>query len=67
MVGKNGKLHRDNDLPAIIETSGTGKLVQEMENCTGDNDLPAVVLADGTKEWWVKGWKNINQRKKVNE
>jgi hypothetical protein len=47
---KNGKLHRDNDLPAIIWASGNlewyknGKLHR-------DNDLPAIIQ-DGSLFWY---------------
>ncbi len=52
---KDGKLHRDNDLPAIVYHTGrnvwykNGKLHR-------DNDLPAVNFADGYKEWYKNGF-----------
>ena len=51
---QNGRLHRDNDLPAVIDEDGTqrwyyyGKLHRE-------NDLPAVILVDGKQEWYQNG------------
>ena len=50
----NGKLHRENDLPAIISSSGTqswwlyGKRHRE-------NDLPAIISSCGTQSWWLYG------------
>ena len=49
-----GKLHRENDLPAIEWTDGSkewwlnGKLHRE-------NDLPAIEYSDGTKFWYLNG------------
>jgi antitoxin component YwqK of YwqJK toxin-antitoxin module len=51
---KNGKLHRDNDLPAIIFSNGyqgwykNGKLHR-------DNDLPAAISSDGDHYWYQNG------------
>jgi len=51
---KADKLHRENDLPAIIFKSGSkqwwinGKLHR-------DNDQPAIIYEDGSKEWWTNG------------
>ena len=50
----NGKLHRENDLPAMEFPNGSkhwflnGKLHRE-------NDLPAVEHVNGHKEWWLNG------------
>jgi hypothetical protein len=50
----NGKLHRNNDLPAIEYANGdkewyiNGKLSR-------NNDLPAIEYANGTKFWFVNG------------
>lgn len=48
------KLHRDNDLPAIIYENGD----KEWWICGvlhRDNDLPAVERSNGDKEWWIYG------------
>ena len=50
----NGKLHRENDHPAIVYPDGykewwvNGKPHRE-------NDQPASIHADGTQVWWVNG------------
>ncbi len=46
-----GKLHRDNDLPAIVNVNGTEEWFKEGLKHR-DNDMPAVVHPNGTKEWW---------------
>ena len=51
---KNGELHRDNDLPAVILSNGTqfwyqnGKLHR-------DNDLPAIIYPSGHQIWYKNG------------
>lgn len=45
---KNGLLHRDNDLPAIIQANGLKKMVSKWKTssigiCTLDNDLPVII------------------------
>jgi hypothetical protein len=51
---KNGKQHRDNDLPASICVNGSqhwfinGKIHR-------DNDLPAVIWSDGDQFWYQNG------------
>lgn len=51
---KDGKYHRDDDLPAVEWADGTrqwyfdGKLHR-------DCDLPAVECADGTRKWYIDG------------
>lgn len=47
-------LHRDNDLPAIEQASGT-KFWYFKGKPHRKGDLPAVVFAGGTKEWWKNG------------
>jgi len=53
-VNKDGQLHRENDLPAVIFEDGSkswfknGKLHR-------DNDLPVIIYLNGYKEWWVNG------------
>ena len=57
---KNGKRHRDGDLPAVEEVNGY-KCWYKNGKKHRDGDLPAVVLADGTKEWWKYGGKCISK------
>lgn len=51
---RDGKLHRDDDLPAVIEADGSqmwyqhGKLHRR-------GDRPAVVWANGSQHWWKRG------------
>ena len=45
-----GKLHRDNDLPAIIHTNGSKEWYQN--GLSHRNNLPAVEYASGEKEWY---------------
>jgi len=51
---RNGKTHRDDDLPAVERSNGykawykNGKLHR-------DGDLPAVSWSDGSKSWWKNG------------
>jgi hypothetical protein len=51
---KNGKYHRDNDLPAIIQSNGD-KYWYKDGLMHRDNDLPAVVLSNGNKFWYQYG------------
>jgi len=51
---KDGQLHRDNDLPAIIYDDGEMRWCQNNQ-LHRDNDLPAVISADGSKLWYQKG------------
>jgi hypothetical protein len=50
----NGKLHRDNDLPAIEDAYGD-KLWYINGKLHRDNGLPAVEYSNGSKEWCVNG------------
>ena len=50
----NGKLHRDNDLPAIESTKEDKEWYVNGQRHR-DNDLPAIEGEDGTKEWWANG------------
>jgi len=56
---KNGKRHRDNDLPAIIHHNGTqewyknGKLHR-------DNNLAAIIYPDGSQLWYQNGVRYAN-------
>ncbi len=49
-----GRLHRDNDLPAVICTNKTRKWYQH-NKLHRDNDLPAIIWADGSQEWYYHG------------
>ena len=48
---KNGELHRDNDLPAVITSSGWHKWYQN-DVLHRDNNLPAAIRPNGFKEWY---------------
>lgn len=55
------ELHRDDDRPAVIFSSGT----KEWWICgwlSRNDDKPAVIHSDGTKEWWVKGKRHRNNK-----
>ena len=47
---KEGKLHRDGDLPAIIYANGSQRWYKE-DKLYRDGDLPAIIWADGTQYW----------------
>ena len=51
---KNGKCHRDDDLPAYICADGSQSWYRE-DKRHRDNDKPAVILVNGTREWWKNG------------
>ena len=51
---KNGKIHRDNDLPAIISSNGD-QLWYQNGKIHRDNDLPAEILATGNQFWYKNG------------
>ena len=46
----NGKLHRDNDLPALIMQNNT-KIWYQHGKIHRNNDLPAQIWSDGLKTW----------------
>ena len=50
----NGKLHRENDLPAVERADGSNAWYVNGE-LHRENDLPAVERADGSKTWYVNG------------
>jgi antitoxin component YwqK of YwqJK toxin-antitoxin module len=52
---KNGVIHRDNDLPAVILNDGI-KLWYKNGEIHRDNDLPAVEYEDGSKYWYKNGF-----------
>jgi len=49
---KDGELHRENDMPAVIWKNGA-KHWYTNGKCHRDNDMPAIIFADGDKEWWI--------------
>ena len=51
---RNGKMHRDGDLPAIVSAYGTKYWYKNGERHR-DGDLPAVESANGTKCWCKNG------------
>ena len=51
---RNGKLHRDNDLPAIIYSNGTCVWFQNGRKYR-EGDQPAAIYADGTQHWYKNG------------
>ena len=50
----NGKLHRDNDQPAIENANGSKewRLNGELHR---ENDLPAIEFSNRTKQWYLNG------------
>lgn len=50
---QNGKLHRDNDLPAVIRTNGDQEWYQN-DQLHRDNDLPAIIQ-NGDQLWYKHG------------
>ena len=56
---KNGRIHRDNDLVAVI--CKTGKQIwYQNGQIHRDNDLPAVIYANGSKLWYQNGQAHRN-------
>jgi hypothetical protein len=51
---RNGKLHRENDLPAVIHFDGTQKWYLDGK-LHRDNDLPAIMDANGNQAWFQNG------------
>jgi hypothetical protein len=51
---KEGRLHRDGDLPAVVMADGT-QMWYKRGMPHRDGDLPAKILADGTQMWFIKG------------
>ena len=52
---RNGKLHRDNDLPAVITEEGDQTWYKNGFKHR-DNDLPAKINANGDKYWYQNGF-----------
>jgi hypothetical protein len=51
---KNGKYHRDNDLPAIVFKSGTQKWYKDGQ-LHRDCDMPACIYSDGSFHYYING------------
>ena len=51
-----GKLHRDNDLPAIIDSKGN-KLWYQYGKLHRENNLPAIIYVNNNMEWYYDGLK----------
>jgi hypothetical protein len=51
---KNGKRHRDNDLPATINKDGS-QCWYKNDELHRDNDLPAVKFPNGYQKWYQNG------------
>jgi hypothetical protein len=51
---KYGKIHRDDDQPAVIRPNGTRYWVQYGQ-IHRDNDQPAIICSDGTRMWYRFG------------
>ena len=51
---KDGMLHRDDDLPAVIDAYGYQAWYKHGKRHR-DGDLPAVLCADGSMQWWKEG------------
>eukprot|EP01117_Protostelium_nocturnum_P012134 TRINITY_DN4452_c0_g1_i17.p1 TRINITY_DN4452_c0_g1~~TRINITY_DN4452_c0_g1_i17.p1 ORF type:complete len:116 (+),score=25.07 TRINITY_DN4452_c0_g1_i17:74-421(+) len=63
---KEGEVHRDNDLPAIIEANGTQYWFKKGKPHR-DNNLPAIIRADGTREWWKEGKRIFQMHRNLND
>ena len=50
----SGKLHRDNDLPAIVYKNGTQSWYKN-GLAHRENDFPAFMFKSGTKYWYYQG------------
>ena len=51
---QNGKLHRDNDMPAVICVNGSQEWYQN-GNYHRNNDMPAVITPNGSQFWYQNG------------
>ena len=51
---QNGKLHRDNDQPAIIRSDGSKEWYQNGK-LHRDNDQPAIICSNGNQTWYQNG------------
>ena len=50
---RNGELHREGDLPAVVCKDVKEWWKNGLRHREGD--LPAVVYHDGVKQWWIHG------------
>ena len=51
---KNGRRHRNGDLPAVVRANQS-KLWYKNGQLHRDGDLPAVINSNGTQEWYKNG------------
>ena len=51
---REGKLHKDGDLPAKIFADGT-QMWYKKGKFHRERDQPAIIYADGYQEWWQEG------------
>jgi len=56
---KNGEMHRDKDLPAIIFYNGT-QYWYKNGLIHRDNNLPAMICSDGMQKWYKNGIQYTN-------
>jgi hypothetical protein len=56
---KEGEVHRDGDLPAIILSNGDQYWYKEGE-VHRDGDLPAIILSCGDQYWYKEGERGYN-------
>lgn len=50
---KEGKIHRDNDMPAVV-TYNAEMWLQDNKHHR-DNDLPAIIFKEGSQKWYHHG------------
>ena len=55
---RNGKRHRDGDLPAVEQNDRKEWFKNGLRH--RDGDLPAIVWKNGTKLWWQNGLRHRN-------
>jgi hypothetical protein len=51
---KNGQIHREKDLSAIISSYGY-KCWYRQGKCHREKDLPAIIYSRGEKYWYIRG------------
>lgn len=54
---KDGLLHRENDLPAVIHADGTREWYKDGQRHR-DHDLPAIIHSNGKQMWYLNGLKH---------
>ena len=57
---ENGKLHRDDDMPAVIYWNGSKSWFKNGEYHR-DGNLPAYIGSDGTQAWWKNGLRHRDE------